>query len=198
MDFNAIIKRVINIITKPKGEWEVIKNESMTVSSILVPYAIILAAIPAVFGLLGNALIGRSIMGFTIRIPMGRALIWSIVVYALSIGATYLMAIIIDALAPSFGSSKDMTASLKVAVFSMTAYWVAGAFYLIPAIEVLALVASLYSLFLLFMGLKIIKNPPADKAVAYFVVVIVANLILSFLIGFLAGRIAFGEAAGFM
>lgn len=198
MDFSAIIKRVIGIITKPNDEWEIIKNESTTIADMFTKYVLILAAIPAIAGLIGNLLIGRSVMGFTIRIPFGRALIWTIMMYVMTLVALYVTAFIIDTLAPSFGSQKNLVESMKVAVYASTASWVAGIFYIIPALAIIALIAGFYSLYLLYLGIKIVKSPPQDKAVGYFVVVIIVQIILGFLVGFIVSAVAFGSAAAYM
>ena len=197
MDFNAIIKRVIAIITKPNDEWEVIKNETMTVSDMYVKYAVIVAAIPAIAGFIGWALIGRSYGFGTFRMPVANALVWAILTYALYLVSVYIMAFIIDALAPSFGSQKDMNRSLKVAVFSATAGWVGGIFGLIPALAIIGMLCAIYGLYLLYTGLKRLKEPPQDKLMGYFIVTLVVSIIIFFLIGFIVASVAFGSARGF-
>lgn len=198
MDFNAIIKRAIAIITKPKDEWEVIKNETMTIADMYLKYAVILAAIPAIAGFIGWVAIGKSIGFGTFRIPPGRALIWAILTYVLSLAGVYIFALIIDALAPSFGSKKDMNRSMKVTVFSYTAAWLGGIFYLIPALTIIGALVGIYTLVLLYMGMKSLKEVPQDKMVGYYVVSLIVALVVFFLIGFIASRIAFGAAASLM
>ncbi|HLP48096.1 MAG TPA: Yip1 family protein, partial [Candidatus Kapabacteria bacterium] len=155
MDFNAIIKRVIGIITKPNIEWVVIKeNKLMTVSDMFLKYAIVLAAIPAIAGFIGNALIGTSYMGFTVKYPISSALIWAIMTYIMQLVGAFLVGVIIDALATTFGAQKDMVESMKTAVFSFTAAWVSSILLIIPALGVLVMVVGgLYSLYLLYLGI---------------------------------------------
>lgn len=198
MDFNFIIKRAIGIITKPVDEWEKIKGEQATVAGIFLNYAIILAAIPAIAGLIGWMIIGRSFMGITIRIPFVRSFMWSILMYVFSLVGVYLLALVIDFLAPNFGAKKDIVDSTKIAVYSSTPSWVAGAFYLIPALGMLAMIAGFYSLYLLFLGIKDIKAPQGDKATPYFAVVIIVYIVIAFLISFIVGTIAFGSARTFL
>lgn len=195
MDFNAIIKRAIAIITKPKEEWEVIKNESMTIADMFFKYAIILAAIPAIAGFIGWVAIGRSFGFGTLRVPFANGLVWAVLTYVLSLGGVYLMAFIIDALAPSFGSGKDMNRSMKVAVFSNTAAWIGGIFNIIPALAIVGLLCGIYTLVLLYMGLKSLKEVPQDKMAGYFVVTLIVEIVIFFIIFFLASRIAFGGFA---
>jgi hypothetical protein len=197
MDFNAIFKRAIAIITKPNDEWQVIKNETMSIADMFTKYAIILAAIPAIAGFIGYGLIGISVGFGTFRIPLGRCLIWAIFMYALSLVGVYLTAFIMDALAPSFGSQKDMNRSLKVVVFSWTPVWIAGILYIIPSIAVIVWIASLYALFLLYTGMKSLKEPPQDKLMGYFIVTLVINVVVLFLVGFIVSTVAFGSARAF-
>ena len=197
MDFNAIIKRVIAIITKPNDEWQVIKNETMSTADMFSKYAIILAAIPAIAGFIGYGLIGISFGFGTFRIPLGRCLIWAIFMYALSLVGVYLTAFIMDALAPSFGSQKDMNRSLKVVIFSWTPVWIAGIFYIIPSLAMIVWIASIYALFLLYTGMRSLKEPPQDKLMGYFIVTLVINVVVLFLVGFIVSTIAFGSARAF-
>ncbi|MCU0288721.1 MAG: YIP1 family protein [Acidobacteria bacterium] len=199
MDFNAIIKRVIGIITKPNEEWVVIKENSlMTIGDMFTNYAVILAAIPAIAGFIGNAMVGRTVMGFSYRVPIANSLIWAILTYALSLVGLFIAAFVIDALATTFGSEKNMVSSMKVAVFANTPIWIAGVLHIIPALSVLVIIAGLYSLYLLYLGIKIVKNPPADKAMGYFIVVLIVDIVIFFLMGFITAAVAFGSAAGYM
>ena len=198
MDFNAILKRAIAILTKPNEEWKVIKGESATIQDLYMKYAIVLAALPAIAGFIGFCVVGVSIGFGTIRIPIGRGLVWMILQYLLSLAGVFLMGFIIDTLAPSFGAKKDLVASMKVAVYSYTAAWIAGVLYLIPAIAVLAAILSLYTLVLLYFGMDQIKEAPQDKKMGYYVVSIVVAVVVFFLIGFIVRAIAFGSGASFI
>jgi hypothetical protein len=198
MDFNAIIKRAIAILTKPNDEWKVIKGESLSIADMFTKYAMILAAIPAIAGFIGYCIIGVSYGFGTFRIPIGRGLIWLILQYVLSLAGVFLLAFIIDSLAPSFGAKKDLVSSVKVVVYAYTAAWIAGVLYIIPSLAIIASLLSLYSLFLLYLGMDHIKEPPADKKVAYFVVSIIVAIVVFFIVGYLVQVVAFGGAARFM
>jgi hypothetical protein len=102
------------------------------------------------------------------------------------------MAYIIDALAPSFGSAKDFNASLKVVAYSYTATWIAGIFSLIAPLSVLTIL-GLYSLYLLWWGLKIVKDVPQDKMVGYYLVSIIIATVVYVMIATIVGGIAFSS-----
>ncbi|HNX97354.1 MAG TPA: Yip1 family protein [Candidatus Aminicenantes bacterium] len=188
-----LVERAKNILLTPKTEWEVIKGEPLTVVDMFTKYAMILAAIPAVAGFLGHLLIGIHVPLFgNIRWPFGNSLLWAVLTYVLSLAGTYALAMIIDALAPTFGAKKDLVASTKVAVFSYTAAWVGGVFMLIPSLSVLSSLIAIYSLVLLWMGMKSLKEVPEDKMVGYFVVSLIVALVIFFVIGLIVSAVAMG------
>ena len=185
-----LVDRAKNILITPKTEWEVIKNEQTTTADLFTKYVMILALIPVIATFIGQSLIGVSLGPFgSYKIPVSNGLIYAVVYYILSIVGVYLVAFIIDALAPSFGSTKNMDASLKVAVYSYTAAWIAGIFGIIPILGILGIL-GLYSLYLMYLGLKIVKDTPQDKLIGYLVVVIIIAIVIYFVIGMIVAAIA--------
>lgn len=188
-----LFERAKNILITPKTEWEVIKVEQTSVSDLFTRYVLILALIPALATFIGQSLIGISMGPFgSFKIPVGRGFLYLVLYYGFTVGAVYVLAFIIDALAPSFGSTKNFLASLKVVVYSYTAAWVIGILQIIPILGFLSILGSIYSLFLLYLGLKIVKDTPQDKLVGYFIVVIIIAIVVYFLIGMIVGAIALG------
>lgn len=172
-----IVPRVQAILLKPKDEWVKIKAEPSTVTELFTSYAMILAAIPAVGQFLGNVLVLRLPMGA--KFPLGSALGGAVVSYIGSLIAVYLFALIINELAPNFGSAKNMTNALKLAVYSMTPGWVAGVLNIIPGLMIVGILASLYGLYILYLGFNTpLMETPKDKVVGYLVVSIVVVVVL--------------------
>jgi hypothetical protein len=189
-----LVERAKNILLTPAKEWDVIKGEQLTIVDMFTKYAMILAAIPAIAGFIGFVAIGKSLGGFgTLRMPFGNALIWAILIYIFSLGGVFLLAFIIDALAPTFGGTKDLVAAIKIVVFSYTAAWVVGVLNIIPALSALVGLASIYSLYLMYLGMQKIKEVPKDKMVGYFVVTIIAAFVVFLIVGFIVYRVAFGS-----
>ena len=193
----GLVTRVQNMIMKPAAEWDVVAAEPATVGSIFTGYAMILAAIPAVAGLIGSIL-------FSHMNPIV-AVILAALQYVLSLVGVYVIAFIVDALAPSFGGEKNQVQALKVVVYGYTAAWVAGVLDIVPVLGALAsLVGGIYSLYTLYLGLpKLMKNP-ADKTLVYFIVTIIVAIVVYAVVGavvglvlgiLMAGAIATGAAA---
>ncbi len=192
-----LVERAKNIILKPKQEWQVIAAEPHTVQGLYTQYVMLLAAIPAVAAFIGFSLIGTSGFGVSYRLPIAAGVAHMIVSYVLSLGMVYVLALIIDALAPTFGGQKNFMQAFKVAAFAPTASWLAGIFYIVPALGILAVLGGLYSLFLLYAGLAPLMKTSQEKSIAYTVVVILAAIVLTVIIGAVSALVLPGPVRGF-
>ncbi|HEY0131303.1 MAG TPA: Yip1 family protein, partial [Allosphingosinicella sp.] len=105
-----LIQRVKNILTTPKTEWPVIDSEPDTIGGIYKNYVMILAAIPPVCMLLGLLVFGMPYFAF----PIGYLLAQAVISYVMALIGCYILALIIDALAPTFGGTKDKVKAFKV------------------------------------------------------------------------------------
>lgn len=183
-----LVARVKGILLSPKTEWGVIDTEPTTVGSLYTGYIIPLAAIPAVAGFIGMSVLGYNVLGTSIRFSMGSGIERAILQFLLSLAMTYVLALIIDALAPNFGGQKSQLQALKVAAYSSTAFWVAGIFTILPALGILAIL-GLYSLYLFYLGLPVLMKAPQEKAMAYTVVVIVCAIVVGVVIGVITNQV---------
>lgn len=193
-DFNksGLVERAKNILLKPAETWSVIAEEPASAGGLFTGYAVILAAIPPVASFIGGQVFGHGIFGITYRPPFIGALVGAILQYVLSLVGVYIVALIIDALAPTFGGQKNRLQALKVAVYSYTAAWVAGAFAIIPALAMLSILGGLYSLYLLFLGLPRVMRSPEDKALGYTALTVVAAVVLGIVVGTIVGALGLG------
>lgn len=191
MDLNKVIERAKAILLTPKTEWPVIAGEPATAGSLYKNYILILAAIPVVCQFLKQSLIGVSLPFIgTVRIGILAGISQMLFVYVLTLAMLFVVALIIDALAPTFGGQKDQTQALKTITYAYTASWVAGVAYILPWIGWLIVFAGgIYGIYLLYLGLPHTMKCPPDKAVGYTVVVIIATFVLSIAIGMVAASV---------
>jgi hypothetical protein len=187
-----LVERAKNLIVTPRSEWLAIASEPHTVQDLYTQYVMILAAIPAV-----ASFIGLSIVGYpAFRIGVGPGVAYMVLHYLLSLGMVYVLAVLINALAPSFGGEKNFMQAFKVAAFAPTAAWLAGIFNILPALSILSIV-GLYSLYLLFTGLAPVMRTPEDKSIPYTAVVIIAAIVLNVVIAAIAGLAIPSTVRGF-
>ena len=188
--------RVKNILLTPKTEWPAIEAESTPTGTVVTSYVVPLAAIGAVAGFIGGSLVGTTVpfLG-TYRVPIMAGLVGAVLAFCFAILGVFILAFIINALATTFGAQKDSDKAFKVAVYSYTPAWIAGALQILPGLAILGIIAALYGLYLLYLGLPALMKAPQDKAVAYTAVVVVCAIVLSVVmmtIGGLVGAPALG------
>jgi hypothetical protein len=198
VDTNKIITRAKAMLLSPRAEWPLVAAEPDTVGGLYSGYIAILAAIPAVVHFLSSTLIGVSVpfLG-SFRVPMAAGLTTAVLAYVLSLIGTFVVALIVDALAPSFGAEKNRVQALKTVGYAYTAYWVASILGIIPGLGLLsALAGGIYSIYLLNMGLPFTMKCPPEKAIGYTAVSIIVAIIVGWVLALIVGSVA-GLGMGF-
>ncbi len=185
-----LVQRVKNIILKPKDEWLVIASEQPDTMKLIGGYALILALIPAVSTFIAYGLIGTSeFMGVSDRSIL-KGLSEALKLLISTVAGVYLLAYVIDWLAPSFESEKNFGKSVQLSVYSYTAMWIAGILLIIPGIGFLTTIIGLYSIYLLAIGLPILKGVPQDKVVGYVALTIIAMIVITAVLTLIFGAVA--------
>jgi uncharacterized membrane protein len=182
----GLIDRVKNILIAPKTEWPVIAGESSSTGDLLGGYVAPLAGLSALAGFVGSSLIGASVpfLG-TFRVPIVAGIAAAVLHFVFAIVGVFILSLIINALAPTFGGEKNSAQALKVAVYSYTPAWIAGLLHILPVfgVSMLIILISLYGLYLLYVGLPpLMKNPP-EKSIGYTAVVVICAIVLSIVLG---------------
>jgi hypothetical protein len=199
MDSGNVIERVKNILTTPKTEWPVAAAEPATVSGLYSGYIAIVAALPALAGFIKGSLIGSGAFGITVRMPIGIGIGKMLLDYVLSLVLVYVVALIIDLLAPNFGGQKNTTQSLKTVAYAWTAYWVASIFMILPWLlgVLVLLLGGIYTIYLLYLGLPHTMKCPPDKAGGYTAVSVIIAFVLTWIVRMVIGSVfAFAAIGG--
>ena len=178
----TLVERVQSILTKPQETWPKLAAEPQTVGSLYSGYIIPLALISPVFGFVGLSLISHRSMMF--------GLLNAVLQYVLALVAVFVTAFIAESLAPSFNGTKDRVQALKLIAYAQTPGWIGGVFLVIPILgALLVLVAALYGLYLLYLGVTPVMNVPADKAAVYTIVLVVITIVIYFCITAIVGAV---------
>jgi Yip1 domain len=185
---SGLIARVQGILLRPATEWDIIAAEPATIQGLFMQYACILAAIPPVALIVQHLLFLHWLL-----IPI---IVIAVISYVSSLIGVFILGFIIDALASSFDAEKNPVQAMKVAVYSYTAAWVAGILNIVPLLGLLAILAAFYGLYLLYVGLpKLMKSPP-EKTAGYFVVSILAAIVVNVVIGMVIASLTIMLTAG--
>ncbi len=191
-----IVQRAKAMVVSPAAEWRTIESESGDTGFLFTNYVAILAAIPPVCEFLRWGVFGwRGPRGLRAGFPhmhhvgFFSNLFGGVVHYLAAFAVVYAMAIIIDGLAPTFSAQKGRQNAMKLAVYSMTPAWLAGVFALIPGLGFLRLIASLYGVYVFWLGLPILMKPPPDRTVPYAFAAVVCAILLTFVVSAIVGPI---------
>jgi len=125
-----------------------------------------------------------------VHTPIGAGITGMIVYYVLSLVMVFLMALIVDALAGTFGAQKNQVQALKTVAYAYTASWIAGIAAILGVLGILvALAGGIYSIYLLYLALPNTMKCPPDKAGGYTAVSIICAIVLSWIVMLFVGAI---------
>lgn len=175
-----LLERVKNILLQPREEWRVIEAEKTTVTEVLVRYALPLSAIGPLALIVGNSLFGA-------RVSILESLIGAVSIFVLQLILLFIIAYIIAALAQVFSGQRNFSQAFKVAVYTSTPTWVAGILNVFPALSPVVVLATLYGIYLLYLGLPVLMKSPLEKAGGYTASVVMCALVVNIALGFIGG-----------
>jgi hypothetical protein len=189
----GLVARVKAILFAPAATWPVIAAEPSSAAAIYRRYVAPLAAIGVIAAFIGQTVIGYSVplLGH-MRTGIVAGLVAAVLGYLLSFVSVFVIAWLVDLLAPTFGGQRDPLRALKLTAYSYTPAWVAGCLQLVPALGVLALLAGCYGLYLLYLGLPVLMRCPKEKSLGYTIVLILCAIVVSVIIGMLSTCAATG------
>jgi hypothetical protein len=177
----GLIQRVRDILTQPSPTWGIIAAEPASIKSLYLGYVMPLAAIGPVAAAIGTLIFGST--SFT------EVILGAVLGYVLSLVMVYVLALLVDVLAPAFGGQRSMIQAFKLVAYANTAGWVAAVLNIVPAISILAIAGALYGLYLMFLGLPRLMKSPSAKSLPYMIVVAILNFIAALLVGFLVSLV---------
>jgi uncharacterized membrane protein len=102
---------------------------------------------------------------------------------------------VVDALAPTFKSEKNITKSAQLVIYSYTPMLIGAILIIIPFLGVIGSLFGLYGLYLLYTGVHIMKKTPEDQKIGYIVVSILVLIAVHFVIGMILSSV-FGGMMG--
>jgi hypothetical protein len=162
----------------------------MTVQGILTSWVAPLAAIGPIASIIQQQVFPMRFFGVAYRPPIIGSVVSAVLMWVLVIGMVYVWSLIIDALAPSFGGTKNPISALKVAAFSATAGWICGILGILPFLGLLAILGAIYNIYLLWIGGPLLMKVPQDKAPGFVIVSIIVGIVANIIAGYIALAIA--------
>ena len=194
----SFLARVKGILLSPAAEWPIIDREDTPPATVFGTYVIPLAALAAVVNFIRLSVIGINMpFGGTIRSPVTAGLTNAVLTCVMAVLGVALIAGIINVLAPTFGGVRDTRRALRAAAYSLTAAYIGTFLGLLPMGTLLSLLAGLYGIYTLYLGLPVMMNSKPDKAVGYTASVVVCTIVAGLILGAVVGALGLGRNAAF-
>jgi hypothetical protein len=195
----GLIERVKNIILTPKTEWPVIEAEPTAIGQLYTGYVMPMAAFAAVMSFIRMSVIGVNLpFGGTIRTPFVSGLFSSVLTFAMGLIGLFLVGLIINMLAPTFGGQRDQRQALKTAAYALTPAWLGTALTFLPWGALLQLCAGIYGIYVLYLGLPVMMRAKQTSSGGYTASVVVCSILVGILFGVLAASLGVaGRMGGF-
>jgi len=180
----TMVSRARAVLFEPRAMFKEVESEFTKPGAIWGKYIVPLAAIGPIAGGIGRLVFGQRIALTTLTsaVSISDAVTWAIISYLLSLAAVFVLTKVISLLAPGFGGQKNDVQALKVAAYASTPAWLAGAFTIYARLVMVAVIVSVYGLYLLYVGLPILMKVPQDRAMGYTAVVIIAAIVIFLLV----------------
>jgi len=168
------------MIVSPAQEWPVVAAEQTTPAQLYPSYIVPLALISPVCTFIGTAFFAhRSLL---------LAAVVAALTFVLELVYVAIEAVIVNVLAPSFSAVQNQNEAFKLVAYAYTPRWVAGIGNLIPVLgAIIVLVGSLYSLYLLYLGVPPVMRAPQEKALGYTIVIVLVGILLAVAISVVIG-----------
>ena len=159
---NRFLLRVKNILVRPREEWKVIQEERTTYRKLVNGYVAIIAMVPPLSAVAERLTFGRGIAGSS---PLGQVLVLNALWYFMIIVNMVITSAVITAVV----FSKEPWFSLRglqLASFSFTPLFLVGIPAILPRLNWLFYPSIVYSIYLLYLGIRTMTGAGQVKAVA--------------------------------
>ena len=161
------IQHIFGLFSNPAVEWEKIREQQKSSDRSGVGFVFILAAIPAVSGYIGTTQVGWRIgVGDPIRITGESAISIAIIYYLALIIGVFSIGWVIHLLGKAYEVEKPLPLCIALAAYTATPLFMIGIMQVYPVLwlnMLLGLPVLAYTVYLLYSGLPIMMEIPAER-----------------------------------
>lgn len=187
MNLIDIYNRTKEIIINPDNEWIKIKNEVSESSNINSQILILFSFMMALGALIGSIVFNVNNLGSGLNFL---SIFVCINAFLLSYAGTYLSAYVFNELMNNYAKEKDFDKSLAVVINALIPYYIFSILaYIIPQLGIFFTILGLFSIYLLWLGIKNLTDVPQEKRIGFLVLSSMIGVLIFFLLRFFLGSI---------
>ena len=175
------IQHIIGLFSNPTNEWEKIREQQKSSDRGGVGFVFILAAIPAISGYIGTTQVGWRIgVGDPIRITGESAISIAIIYYLALIIGVFSIGWVIHLMGKAYEVEKPLPLCIALAAYTATPLFLIGIMQVYPVLwlnMLLGLPVLAYTVYLLYSGLPIMMEIPAERGFLYSSAILAVGLV---------------------
>lgn len=159
----TILNRAVQILFHPQDEWQVIKDEPAAYSKLLLEYVAPLAAIPPLAVIAGSFFFGKNLPNNTLAHLLITNLLW----YCMYVLNVMVVGAVVAAIVTAVDAPWTGLQGFTVAAYSFTPLFIAGGIAVIPKMGWTIYAAILYSIFLIYLGIRASAGTSKKRSAGY-------------------------------
>jgi len=175
------IQHIIGLFTDPANTWEKIREQYKGSEKSSVGHVFILALIPAISGFIGTTQVGWRIgVGDPIRITGDSAFSIAVIYYLALLVGVFTIGWVIHLLGKAYEVVKPLPLCIALAAYTATPLFLIGIMQVYPVLwlnMLLGLPALGYTVYLLYSGLPIMMEIPAERGFLYSSAILAVGLV---------------------
>lgn len=175
-----MIAHILGLFIHPTDEWRAIKDARMTLAQAMT-CVLVLAAIPVVCGFIGTTQFGWQIgTSATVRLSTSSASVIAVLYYIVIITAVLSVGWMIHWMGATYGAAQSLTQCIVLAAFIPVPLFLVGVFQLAPILWlnlIVNLPALAYTVFLLYLGIPVFMEIPAERGFLFASAVLAVGLV---------------------
>ncbi len=184
MNIMGVFRDAIALVMNAKAFMTARAGTAPSVASTITNYVAILAIIPFIFTLLGDLIFPK--IGRHAEYAIGAG----IVAYIFALVSVVVVGFILYWLAPRFSSLADQNKATKLVAYVYTPVFLIAILNIVPSLAILNLLALLYGLYILYIGLPIVLKTPQNKVVPYVVAILIVTLVVYIILALIAAGLS--------
>ena len=185
-----LVHHVVGFFLHPVQEWADVRKQNLTITQAL-GQVLILGAIPVVSGYIGTTHFGWQIgTAETVKLTHFSAGIIALLYYLMILVAVFSMGWMIRWMGETYGASQPLARCVVLAAYIPIPLFLVGIAQLLPVLWLnllIGLPAAAYTVFLLYVGIPVMMEIPAERGFLF------ASAVLAFglvgLVGMLAATV---------
>ena len=175
------IQNILGLLTDPTRQWEKIRDQHLAGAGSPIVHVSLLALVPAISGYYGTTQVGWRIgVGDPIRITGDSAMSIAIIYYLALLVGVFSIGWVIHLLGKAYEVDKPLPLCIALAAYTATPLFLIGIMQVYPVLWLnllIGLPALAYTVYLLYSGMPIMMQIPAERGFLYSSAVLAVGLV---------------------